>query len=856
MDGMSPAGGKKCQFCDRRFSRNEHLRRHQRYHTGEKPFQCQFCSKSYARSDVLARHLRNHGSENHGDGANTEGREDQEDCMMTTQESAPEASFELQQMDFPADQRALGFGHDGGRGPSLNNLENRAEPGITPNENTITHAMQLPASEQMPAMEAFPVSATGFDLSALCGYNFDFPSVFEALDRWITPAPTADHGMLPFLSPGQEPPNTISVDPASLELSKRVQQAWPRRRASPVIRVIRNMWRCAASHTADNFFSNPLVAGPSRPPNANISRSRWNMDDECRARLMSDCETNLLPAESYTGGVTAPGSPRISVPSMQEEVEVEGLSPQAPRLPFPSTETLDMSIDFYFRRFHPVLPFLHKATFDAKATPSWLLLPICLIGLSILNPGGSEDLIRLYLGRLIRFSRLNLTYKGLGKGGAHQLLTSLASALLVLYLGLSCEKLVDEYQAHMLAIQTLFIADRHGMFSALDGETVALDMFQSHLAPEEQWKSWARVESLKRLVICLISIDSAYTRMLDLAANIGIERVDVVLPCDSTLFEAPSAAVFFSRVEAGASMIAHQADLAAAPVGAGPLISTLDPLGLRALLDVLSLREAAYRHKLLSKATSSSRLTSFVPALAYAQNESASNIARALVSIATTRMAVLQQDTPAALTWNHLCLLLCADIDRVQTACSRTGLEASRKAMRDLSPWSQTPSARRAVLHAAQIFSILSQRRVSDFKTLLPELLLSNAALVMAMYVCISPQNDHSYTEPTELLHRPDWSSIGDQGFCTRSRVDDRDHLTRSVNDQVRRFITEGGAFTFGGETYSPGAVSARKVVLVYAQLVDEISPRPGSEHSRLLRTIGDFLGGVAEQLTAVMEVG
>ncbi|EXJ65598.1 uncharacterized protein A1O5_11125 [Cladophialophora psammophila CBS 110553] len=853
MSGLSPATGKKCQFCDRRFSRNEHLRRHQRHHTGEKPFQCHLCYKSYARSDVLARHVRNHGSESQEDRVNTEGREDREDYTIATEESAPEVSFELQQTNFASDQRALGLSHDGGISSSL---DNQAVSGTTTNDNTITHAMQFAASEQMQSTEGFSISATGFDLSALCGYNLDFPSVFDALDRWITPAPTADQSMLPFSPSGQENRNATLFDAASLELSKRVQQAWPRRRAYPVIRVIRNMWRCAAEHTADNFFSNALLAGQSGSQNASSPSSRWNMDDECRARLMSDCETNLLPAESYTGGVTAPGSPHISVPSVQEEVEVEGLSPHAPRLPFPSTETLDMSIDFYFRRFHPVLPFLHKVTFDAKLTPSWLLLPICLIGLSILNPGGAEDLIRLYLGKLIRFSRLNLTYKGLGKGGAHQLLTSLASALLVLYLGLSCEKLVDEYQAHMLAIQTLFIADRHGMFSAHDGETVALDMFQSFSSPVEQWKAWARVESLKRLVTCLISIDSAYTRMLDLAANIGIERVEVVLPCDSTLFEAPSANVFFCRVESGASMMTHQVDLAAVPLGGGSSISALDSLGVRALLDVLSLREAAYRHKLLSKATSSSRLTSFVPSLAYAQNGSASNIARALVSIATTKMPMIHQDAPAVLTWNHLCLLLCADIDRVQTACSRTGLEASHKAMRDLLLWSRTSSARRAAVHSAQIFSILSQRRVSDFKTLLPELVLSNAALVMAMYICVSHWNDHSYTEPTELLQSPDWSGIGDEGFCMRSRLEDNDRLATTVNNQAWRFIVQGGAFTFGGETYSPGAVSARKMVLVYAQLVDEISPRPGSEHSRLLRTIGDFLGAAAEQLTVPLEVG
>ena len=54
---------RKCAYCDRRFSKAEHLKRHQRSHTGEKPFQCTVCLKSYARSDVLIRHTRNHHSD-------------------------------------------------------------------------------------------------------------------------------------------------------------------------------------------------------------------------------------------------------------------------------------------------------------------------------------------------------------------------------------------------------------------------------------------------------------------------------------------------------------------------------------------------------------------------------------------------------------------------------------------------------------------------------------------------------------------------------------------------------------------------------------------------------------------------
>ncbi|KAJ6058804.1 uncharacterized protein N7446_008387 [Penicillium canescens] len=51
---------RKCAFCERRFTKVEHLKRHQRSHTGEKPFKCPKCDQRYARSDVLARHIQNH----------------------------------------------------------------------------------------------------------------------------------------------------------------------------------------------------------------------------------------------------------------------------------------------------------------------------------------------------------------------------------------------------------------------------------------------------------------------------------------------------------------------------------------------------------------------------------------------------------------------------------------------------------------------------------------------------------------------------------------------------------------------------------------------------------------------------
>ncbi|KAI9732762.1 MAG: hypothetical protein M1834_003700 [Cirrosporium novae-zelandiae] len=53
----------QCGDCKRSYTRLDHLARHVRSHTQEKPYSCHICSKSFARPDLVKRHAAGHDSE-------------------------------------------------------------------------------------------------------------------------------------------------------------------------------------------------------------------------------------------------------------------------------------------------------------------------------------------------------------------------------------------------------------------------------------------------------------------------------------------------------------------------------------------------------------------------------------------------------------------------------------------------------------------------------------------------------------------------------------------------------------------------------------------------------------------------
>ncbi|PIK56768.1 putative zinc finger protein [Apostichopus japonicus] len=57
---QAPPGKHSCKFCGKLFASSSNCKRHERIHTGQKPFTCKFCQRSFSQSNTLVEHERIH----------------------------------------------------------------------------------------------------------------------------------------------------------------------------------------------------------------------------------------------------------------------------------------------------------------------------------------------------------------------------------------------------------------------------------------------------------------------------------------------------------------------------------------------------------------------------------------------------------------------------------------------------------------------------------------------------------------------------------------------------------------------------------------------------------------------------
>ncbi|KXJ87816.1 hypothetical protein Micbo1qcDRAFT_167404 [Microdochium bolleyi] len=175
-----------------------------------------------------------------------------------------------------------------------------------------------------------------------------------------------------------------------------------------------------------------------------------------------------------------------------------------------------------------------------------------------------------------------------------------------------------------------------------------------------------------------------------------------------------------------------------------------------------------------------------------------------------------------------------------ETAAGRSGPSAATAALREISTWAQTPSARRCCLHAARIYKLLLNRRFSDAIRLHSMVALFQASLVLGLFVFVMPDTAlGSDTQmPFNLIEEEvDWVSLSTVGLSQEGSSG-----AAGWESAASRFILNGGRMYMADSIVSGGYVQARKCWLRCVHLMLSLGRWNSRIFSRILHVMADSL--------------
>lgn len=343
--------------------------------------------------------------------------------------------------------------------------------------------------------------------------------------------------------------------------------------------------------------------------------------------------------------------------------------------------------------------------------------------------------------------------------------------------------------------------------------------------------------------MCLLLADSWFSEYFSTGPIVCTEYIQLFLPSDIKLFQAPTASEWAQLKRNGCSAPCPRLMVSSTDYQLPILHHLGDQYSMKVILCIILLRIYDSYHVLFCgvEAETLARCE-YVPCRVFPKTKKAEmNVGLVLQAMQLYNNVMDDVASDCLVLWHHMGIMLTTDRYLLEEAAGKEGTQAAMKSIARVKVWARTPASRRACLHASQALKATSLRRPLDGGSFESPNHLFNAALVLGLYLLVAPAEISGQTrrdEEFELLSDVDWRVIGAEGL-----VEPESQLTTRTDNAAVNFIRSGGPITIDGESCYGGARSSQRVLLDFASLLDDMKKWRIGDYSRLLYTISENIG-------------
>lgn len=407
---------------------------------------------------------------------------------------------------------------------------------------------------------------------------------------------------------------------------------------------------------------NPIVPVKAKPL-ADLQRT-WYTHLEDDNQVQSGYATPVPRHQEIDDNYRQSLHRRLQIPSVDQSL--------------PSAEYMNLCVRSYFRKFHPIFPVVHAATFRPLKTNSVLLLSICSVG-SLLtgHPHAYQRGVQLFE----RLHKANLAHwEKLVRRGPEETLALTQACLVGQTFGLLSG------QAKHLAIVDAF----HGTVISFARRSKVFQTQHTSLTnPQDldgSWRSWVRTEERIRLALGLRIHDAEIASLLQhetfLSSASKMSQV-----ANDTLFAASSAQEWFTLFnERMTQPLTSGSHHSPAPICSQSLRTRLLAEPGHSKFTIYTILQDLCSE--ITEARFNDTLTTATIA----------SIQECLITIYEQYLREAQFEslrTGSKILWHYLFILLHSDMDLLEKAIGRDGPNLSAEDLAAVQTWALSASAQR-----------------------------------------------------------------------------------------------------------------------------------------------------------------